>query len=351
MPEDRIDLSGFSRRVLIVVGWVTLAVLLLNLLGQLIDVLLMAFAGVLLAVAVDGLTRLVQRYAPLSRNLSLLVASVLIVLMFLGLGVLIGPQIAEQVPELIRQLPHAAQGLLETLEGVPGSAAARDLVENQTEMPGLERLAQVGGRVFSTAVGALTAILVIPLLSIYLVVNPTSYVQQFLMLLPAGKRERARQVFTRAGRALRLWLLSRLISMVFVGVTTSIGLSLLGVPLPMALGLLAGVLTFIPFLGPVIAAIPTVLVALMESPSLGLYAGLLYAGVEQVESSVVQPLAQQGVVHLPPAYAVIIQLAGGMVAGIVGVILATPLAVVATVVVQMLYVEDVLHEEIEVMGE
>lgn len=351
MSEQTSELSRFSRRVLIVVGLATLAIILVYFLGQIIDVMLLAFSGVLVAVAIDGFTRLIDRHTPLSRNLSLALAGVLIIGFFVAVGAFIGPEIAQQVPELFRQLPRAFQGLVSTLQQLPGYDAAKEIVEDGEAMPGLDLLTQMGGTFFSTVLGVVTALLIVPLLGIYLVLNPKSYIDQLLLLLPSSKRKRVGQVFAQTGKVLRLWMLSRLISMVFVGVTTAVGLALLGVPLALALGLTAGLLTFIPYLGPILAAIPTVLVALMESPALALYAGLLYAAVEQVESSVVQPLAQKGVVHLPPAYTVVIQLVGGMTAGMVGVILATPLAVAAAVMVQMLYIEDVLGDDVEVMGQ
>jgi predicted PurR-regulated permease PerM len=345
------DLSQFTRRVLIVVGLVTLAVIGVSFLRLLIDVLLLAFSGILVAVGIDGLTRLIKRYTPLSRGFSLTAAFALLLAFALGVGFLIGPEIAEQVPQLIRELPRALRDLMQTLQQVPGVEAAKDaVVDNQNGLPGIEWLAQIGGGIFATALGAVTAVIVIPLIGIYLAVHPQSYIDQAVLLIPAKRRRRTRQVLTQVGKVLRLWMLSRLISMIFVGVTTAIGLALLGVPLALALGLISGLLTFIPYLGPIIAVIPVILVALMESPQLALYAALLYAAVEQVESSVVQPLAQKGVVHIPPAYSVIIQLAGGMVAGLIGVILATPLAVAAAVMVQMLYIEDVLGDEVEVMG-
>jgi predicted PurR-regulated permease PerM len=319
--------------------------------GQLISVLLIAFSGVLVAVAIDGFARLIERYTPLSRNLSLTVVALLLISFFVGVGFLIGPEIAQQVPELIRQVPRALGDLIRTMQQLPGVETATEIVTDQESIPGLELIAQIGGGIFSTALGALTAAIIIPLIGIYLVLSPSDYINQLLLLVPSGKRERLAQVFTQLGKVLRLWMLSRLISMVFVGVATAIGLMLLGLPLALALGLLSGLLTFIPYLGPVIAVVPVVLVALMESPMLALYAALLYAAVEQVESSVVQPLAQKGVVHMPPAYTVVIQLAGGMVAGIAGVILATPLAVAGAVIVQMLYIEDVLGDEVEVMGD
>ncbi len=151
-------------------------------------------------------------------------------------------------------------------------------------------------------------------------------------------------------RSLRFWLLGRLASMVFVGLIAGIGLKLLGVPMAFTLGLIAGLATFIPYIGPILGAIPALLVALLEGPIIVLYVAILYFVVETVESSFIAPLAAKKAVHLAPAYTVIIQLAGGAVAGIPGVILATPLAVIGAVTIQLLYVEDVLGEKVEILG-
>ena len=343
----------FAHRVLIAAGLVALVALLVYFMGLLVDVLLLLFAAVLLTVAIDGLTRLVLRYLPLARLWALLVAFALILLFVLGLAALIGPQLVEQVPKLLQQLPAALQELFTTLRQLPGAEglmAEMEEAEEDAELIDPELLAQLGG-IFSTAVGAVAGLFVVLLLAFYLVLSPGQYVGQLLRLFPLARRRRLAEVLTLQGQALRLWLLSRLISMVFVGVSTAIGLLLLGVPLPFALGLISGLLTFIPYLGPILAAIPTAGVALMESPQLALYAVLLYFAVETLEANVVFPLAAKGVVHLPPAYTVFIQVAGGAVAGFPGLVLATPLTVAVAVAVQMLYIEDTLGDRIEVLGE
>jgi len=186
---------------------------------------------------------------------------------------------------------------------------------------------------------------------VYLVLNPGVYIGHLLLLLPVDRRSRVAQMFHLQGQALRLWLLGRLVSMVFVGVTSAIGLLLLDVPMALTLGLIAGLATFIPYLGPILGAIPAVLVAFLVSPMVALYVAILYFVIESVESSLIYPLAQRHVVHIPPAYTVLIQIGGGVLGGLPGVILATPLAVVAAVAIQMLYVEDVLGESVEVLGD
>jgi predicted PurR-regulated permease PerM len=342
--------NGFVYRVFIAAGVVVLVLLMVGFLGLLADVLLLTFAGILVAVVVDGVTRLVQRYLPLSRTPSLLAAFVLILLLAGGAGLLVVPQAIDQFPQLVERLPQAVQQLEQLVRQTPGAEKVIDGAGGDNgQLLDEDMLARIGG-VFSTALGAIGSFLLILLIGFYLVLNPAGYTEQVLRLVPQQRRARLREVIATQGRALRLWLLSRLISMVFVGASTMIGLSLLGVPMAFTLGLLAGILTFIPYLGPILAAIPTGLVALLEGPRLALYAVLLYLAVETFEANVIFPLATQGVVHLPPAYTVIIQIAGGALAGLPGIIVATPLAVAAAVAVQMLYIEDTLGEPVEVLG-
>ncbi len=352
MPNIFDDSAQFAHRVLTATGLVALVALLIYLMGLLVDVLLLVFAAVLLTVAIDGVTRLIGRYLPWSRIWLLLSAFGLILLLMTGTSLLLGPQIAEQVPQLIQQLPQAFSQLIASARELPGVEGLLEQVQQADEEGGLigpEVLERIGG-IFSGLFGAVTGFGIILLLAFYLVLSPGQYVHQVLRLVPPMRRRRIGQVLEVQGQALRLWLLSRLISMLFVGAASAIGLMLLGVPLPFALGLISGLLTFIPYLGPILAAVPTAAVALMESPQLALYAVLLYFSVETVETNVVSPLAAKGVVHLPPAYTVIIQVAGGAVAGFAGLVLATPLAVAATVAVQMLYIQDTLGDGVEVLG-
>ncbi|QJQ96178.1 MULTISPECIES: AI-2E family transporter [Halomonadaceae] len=345
--------ARFAKRSLIVISLAALVAVLIYFAGQLIDVLLLVFAGILVAVAIDGMARLISRYLPLTRKWTLSLAFFLIVLFIVGLGALIGPQVAEQLPQLVQQLPAAIEQFASVLQQLPGGEQALDEIEEMeepTQFINQEMIGQFTG-MFSTTFGAITSFFLILLIGIYLVISPAMYAGNVVSLFPKAHRERIQEVLAMEGRSLRLWLLSRLISMVFVGVGVSIGLTFLGVPMPIALGVIGGLLTFIPYLGPILGMIPTALIALMEGPELALYAILFYFVIETVEANVVMPLAAKGVVHLPPAYTVIVQLAGGAVAGLAGVILAAPIAVVVVVAVQMLYIEDVLGDDVHVLGE
>jgi predicted PurR-regulated permease PerM len=139
--------------------------------------------------------------------------------------------------------------------------------------------------------------------------------------------------------------------MCFVGVMVTVGLLVIGVPLPFTLGLLAFLLEFVPYLGPVAAFVPIVLVALAVSPELALSAVVLYGVIQFVESYLILPLVHQRVVDLPPALLLFFQVLLGTLGGVLGIIVSAPLGIALIVVVQMLYVEDVLGDDVEVLGD
>lgn len=160
-----------------------------------------------------------------------------------------------------------------------------------------------------------------------------------------------RQVFESLGTALRWWLVGRAASMLVVGILTALGLWIAGVPVPLALALIAALMAFVPFLGPVLGAIPAVLVALVESPVKVLYVIIVFTFVQLLENYFITPLIQQRAVSMAPALLITVQIVMAILFGAMGVLLATPLAVVFIVLVQMLYIHDVLGDRIRLLGE
>jgi predicted PurR-regulated permease PerM len=150
---------------------------------------------------------------------------------------------------------------------------------------------------------------------------------------------------------LRLWLLGQLASMTMIGVLTALGLWAIGVPSAFALGLLAALAAFVPYLGPILSALPALLLALNEGTDTLLFTAALYIAVQQVESYVVTPLIQQRVATLPAAVTVFAIVAAGLLFGAPGVLLAAPLTMVAYVLVKRLYVEEALETPTDVPGE
>jgi predicted PurR-regulated permease PerM len=174
---------------------------------------------------------------------------------------------------------------------------------------------------------------------IYLVAEPGRYLRGLVSLVPPEGRERFRRALNAVGSDLRGWILGTAINMVIIGVLTTIGLLFLGVPAALVLGLIALILEFIPFYGPILSALPAIAVALLTSPTLALWVALLYLGIQQSEGHLISPLVMRGVVRLPPALTVLIGAFMAILFGFLGLILAVPSLATALVLFRRLYVK------------
>jgi len=309
------------------------------------DVLFLVFAGVLLAVLLRSLADLLGELAGLGRNWSLALTLLLLAALLALAGLFLGAQIAEQLDQLGPRLRDTWEQTRDILHryawgrSVLGDPKVGDLSPEKAGW-----LARITGGLFSTAAGAVAGLLVTLFIGVYAAAAPKVYHRGLLQLIPARYRERAAEVLEEAGSALRGWLLGTLVKMAGVGIAATVGLWLLDIPLALALGLIAFLVEFVPYLGPFIGAVPAVLVALAAGPADAAYVTLLYLCIHAAEGYVIAPLVDQRSVHLPPALGLVAQLLLGTLFGFLGLILAVPLAALAMVLVQMLYVEDFLGE-------
>jgi len=337
------SLRGFLARV----GIITSIVLVLLLLWYAVDVLLLVFAGVLLAVFLRGLSDGVSRYARLSEGWSLAAVIITIMLTTSGLVWWLAPSVAAQADELRRTLPESIN---QAEAWLTQYGWGRQLVERlptfEEALPDRsDTFSRVTG-VFSSTLSALANFVIILFVGIYLAVDSRTYTNGLVRLFPLNRRGRAREVVDELGFTLWWWLLGKVAAMIIVGCVTWLGLTILGVPLALTLGLLAGLLDFIPNIGPFIAGAPAVLIALMISPATALYVLIFYFVIQSLESYVLTPVLQQKTVKLPPALTIVAQVLLGVLTGGLGLILASPLAAVAFVLVRLLYIEDTLGESI-----
>ncbi|MEX2174357.1 MAG: AI-2E family transporter [Pirellulaceae bacterium] len=341
-----LDRGAFTHRTLVVIGLVSLVVVVASLIWAGADVLLLIFGGVLLGVFLRGLSDLLSRFTPLKGVWSLVVV-LLILATLLGLGTwFLGAAIAGQLDQLGQSLAESQKLLQAQLAKY---AWWRQILK---EMPTL----QVLGRgqsisrmtsIFSTTVGAVLGLVVILFTGLFLAFDPGLYRRGVLRLVSRGTRRRAGEILDALEKALRGWLVSQSFSMTVVGLATALGLWLLGIPLALALGFIAFLFTFVPYVGPIVATVPAVLVALTVGPTQALYVGLFYFGVQMIEGNLLTPLIQQQMVKLPPALTISAQMLMGVLLGTVGIVFATPLAACCLVLVQMLYVEDTLGDSLQ----
>ena len=337
----------FARRVLITIGLVVLTLLLLVLFYFTFDVILLIFGAALLAIFLRGLAQVIGRFINVGEGWLVLIVSLLLIALLAGAIALLAPDVADQMRYLRVRLPEAAQ---ETAAYISQYGWGRTLID---QLPSLEDVRQnvnpavlltgVGG-FFSTTVGAVGNFFIVILLAVYFASEPRFYLRGVVKLFPKPHRHRATQVMGAIGETLRWWLIGKVGSMIFIAVLTWVGLSIIGVPLALTLGIIAGLLSFIPNFGPILSAVPALLLAFIESPITALYVLGLYVGVQLIESNIVTPLIERETVELPPALTIVSQLALAVLVGGLGLVLATPLLAVVMVLVQMVYVQDVLGD-------
>lgn len=305
--------------------------------------LLLFFGGVLIGVLFLGLAEILERHTPLSIRWALSIVLVLATVLLIGGGWLLAPRVYEQLSQLTQELQGVLDRLSTALERLPLSRQVLQRAQDFAIGPGSPVLGAVPD--LATAIlGVVSGAAIVLFLGIYLAYEPSLYVSGVVRLFPKAKRERTRQVMHEIGLTLRWWLIGRVIAMAAVGALATIGLWILGVPLALSLGLIAAALDFVPFIGPIVAAIPAVLLGYAEGLSTALWVIGLYVLVQAVEGYVVTPIVQQRTVSLPPALTLGALLIGGSLFGVLGVFLATPLAAALMVAVRMAYVEDVLDD-------
>lgn len=335
--------ADFVRKVLILLAIGAVALLL----WQLGDVLLLAFGSILVAVILHAFAEVLERHAGVPERWSLTAATVVIFAALFGLFVLFGAQIRVQLASVAERLPFA----LNTFTKELGLGEITNQLPQMLGMgPGGGFVSRVAG-IGSAILAGLADFFLVVIAGIYIAANPRIYSRGFVKLFPVDQHARVEDSLNATGRALRLWLTSQLIAMTAVGVLSALAYWLIGLPSPVALGFIAGLADFIPFVGPIIGAVPAILLAFTIDGPTVLWAILALVAIQQIEGNVIFPLIEKRVVAIPPALALFAIVAGGVLFGTLGLVFGFPLAVVAFVLVKKLYVRETLGEATQVPGE
>lgn len=325
--------------------------------------------GLCLSVGVDYLARW---RIPRGAGAALIVLATLGALV--GLGAIAAPRLTAQLSDLQAQLPAAVNrveewvdsrygGLVAAFEHRAPNPPAAGAVQSNRPPPeaaaSLRRTLaqQVAGladnffAVFSSTLAVLASLLLIIMVAVYVAADPELYRKGLMHLFPHHMRPRAGEVLSEVATLLRRWLATQLVAMLVIGSVTTVVLLLLNVRAAIGLGIIAGLLEFIPYVGPILSAVPAVAMGFLTSPETALYVVLAYIAIQQSEGHLLIPLLMKRGLDLPPVVTIVAQTTMGLLFGFLGLLVAMPLVGTAMVLVKMLYVRDVVGDDVTLPGD
>jgi predicted PurR-regulated permease PerM len=330
-------------------GFVAL-VLSLYILWQVRQVLLIVFAAIVLATALNKLARKIQHQFKLSRTIGVLTAIGIFSAILVGFFILIVPPFITQFQELTTTkfpaiLKSSSQWRTDIQSNIPAPLIPYlpDLADiNRQIQPLLQSLAGRSLTLFSSSLGVILNLLFMVILTIMLLAQPTAYRRAFIALFPSFYRRRVDGILAECEVSLGKWVSGAILSMVVVAVLSLIGLLALGIPLALAQAILAGLLNFIPNLGPTMSVVLPMAIALLDEPWKAVAIFIIYFLIQQFESNFLTPYIMAQQVSLLPAITLIAQVFFTTFFGFLGLLLALPLTVVAKVWINTVLIEDVL---------
>lgn len=378
--------KDFLKRAGAIVALVSAAILLVLLFTSTVKVFLLVFAGLMISVFFRSIAHGLGQLTSWSTKVTLPISVVGVLGLWVLLVMLLAPRVNNEVERMRTKIPAATRQLQDNLEEtslgrvilkqIPfdldspysdsssqtseKTSAKQDSVSTSGEEASRKHgqqthMQDIRSRVmgfFSSTLGILGDLYVILFFGIFFMVNPLPYKKGIIKLVPKKKRKRAEVIYDATGITLRSWLLGKMLSMLVVAILSVIGLWILGIPLFITLALFAGIMSFIPNFGPLIAIVPAFLVAYLQGPQQALAVVLLYMGVQFVESNIITPFIMKRQIEVPLAMTLFSQLLLGYLVGGWGLVFATPIMAAFMVLVEMIYIEDILGDnDLDIKGE
>jgi len=344
----RLTLTEYTTRVLVT----ALIVILLLAMWRLRDALMLTFLSVTIAIALQLPVSRLERMG-LSHGVSILITMVGLLVVIVLAFVLIIPAMVEQVSDLANELPDAFEQARDEYDRQAANHSWMPDVDwdeiTEGDVPDFltNQASNLSRNIFPflTGVGGVIAnLIVIIFISIFFVTDPANYLEGLLTMVPRGYRPRALDIFVSLGNTLRRWFIGQLISMLLSGtmITLATGI-ILGLPNPLALGVISGMMEFVPNIGSLLAIVPAIIIALADDPGLVPWVIVTYLLVQQIQSNLIMPRIMTRQVNIPAAVVLIAQVMAAALFGFMGLVLAMPLAVLVMVLVREIYVYDVLN--------
>jgi predicted PurR-regulated permease PerM len=341
--ENKDEKLAFSRKVWITGGILSLIVILILLFKATFAVFLLILAGALIAIFFRGLSGLICRKTHWKEGYCLASSVIGTILLIALLFWFIGAKIGNQISELSDTFPRTVQNAEEQIRQNP---IGNKILDEVTSPESVKKAKSIAGTFFKSTFGIFGDLYVILFLGIFFTVSPGIYKNGIIQLVPDKGKKKAEDVLNQCAGNLKKWLKGQIFAMFVVTVLTAIGLVILGIPMWLALAVIAGILNFIPNFGPLIAMIPAVMVAFLQGPVTALIVAGLYILVQVAESNFITPMVQRKMINIAPALIIIAQLLISPLTGAWGLVLATPLMVIIIVLVKELYIKKHQQEEL-----
>ena len=332
--------------------WIGLIAFLLSLyiLWQIRQALLLIFAAVVIANALNILVQRFQR-SGMKRGFAVLLSVFLLLAGLVGFFWVIVPPFAHQFQELSKLVPKGIDRLsmwFETLQ-------ARISPQLMEYLPSIDQLVEqlkplanplLGGGLsfFSNSLSVVVNVLLVLILTLMLLSDPAPYRKTFIRLFPSFYRRRVDEILQECDVALQGWLVGILFNMFVIAALSFVGLMVLGIKLALAQAALAGILTFIPNIGPGLSVVPPIAIALLDAPWKAIAVLILYIVIQQVETNLLTPYVMAQQVSLLPAVTLMAQVFFATFFGFLGLLLALPLTVVGQVWLKEVIVKDILDQ-------
>ncbi len=349
----QISESIFARRIIIATSIIFLFGGMVALMLYAAKLFLMIFGGILFAVFIRAGTNKLRDKTGMPDSVAFGVSVLLLGVIIWLLFSLLAPTLATEIERIQEALPQSLERIEQAASRHTWSRyLVSELDNNFMDMlPAKSELVSRAGNIISTTLSGLVTAFIIIIIGLFFAFDPRLYTRGFVRLFPVEKRARLLEVFHLCYEGLKSWLWGKFIAMVFVGVLTGVGLAFLAVPMALALGFIMFAFDFIPKIGPFLAAAPGLLIAATLGTDTVLYVALLYFVVQSIESYILSPIVFKKAVSLSPVVGLSAIVLFGILAGPLGVVLATPIASVAQILVTELYVKDVLEEHVFTGGE
>lgn len=326
--------------------FIVTAALVLALIWLLFDVILIVMGAVLVAVLLRlGAEPFAQRLR-LPEAFALGLSGIAVIGILGSAGYFFGSHIEAEFQDVL-QRTNATQKVISS--ALQGNELGRLMLSH---IAGSDlSVTDILTKLFRVSASFIEAVIITIIAGIYLAIQPSLYRAGLVKLFPRRWRENAGETVDDIGNALRLWLLGQLIQMLLIGMLSAFAAWLIGLPSPLALGLIAAIAEFVPYIGPIVAAVPALLVAATKTLDAVLWTAAAYIIIHQVEGTLIVPLLQRRMVSIPPAIVLLSIITISFVFGTVAIIFAVPIAVTLFVMVKKLYVRDSLGEATSIPGE